>query len=64
MTWASPVPTCWPISAFTMCIVTLPSGVIVNQIEGVKPDMAVGLGGAAAQDRQADAHEGAGGGRR
>src|SRR6266851_3911354 len=40
MIWASPVPTCWPISAFTICIVTLPSGVSVNQIEGVKLDMA------------------------
>ena len=43
MTWASPVPMCWPISAFTICIVTLPSGVSVNQIEGVKPDMASAL---------------------
>src|SRR5215831_21245800 len=43
MIWASPVPTCWPISAFTMCIVTLPSGVSVNQIDGVKPDMASAL---------------------
>src|SRR5215475_12948252 len=40
MTWASAVPTCWPISAFTICIVTLPSGVSVNQIEGVKLDTA------------------------
>src|SRR5262245_32069217 len=39
MTWASPVPICWPISHLTMCIVTLPSGVSVNQIEGVKLDM-------------------------
>src|SRR6185312_9370866 len=39
MTWASPVPMCWPISHLTMCIVTLPSGVSVNQIEGVKLDM-------------------------
>src|SRR5271169_6341928 len=43
MTWASPVPTCWPISHFTICIVTLPSGVSVNQIDGVKPDMASAL---------------------
>src|SRR6516225_307565 len=43
MIWASPVPTCWPISAFTMCIVTLPSGVSVNQIDGVKPDIASAL---------------------
>src|SRR5271167_2767204 len=43
MTWASPVPTCWPISAFTICIATLPSGVSVNQIDGVKPDMASAL---------------------
>src|SRR6516164_5018024 len=39
MTWASPVPMCWPISHLTICIVTLPSGVSVNQIEGVKLDM-------------------------
>src|ERR1700745_1475821 len=39
MTWASPVPICWPISHLTICIVTLPSGVSVNQIEGVKLDM-------------------------
>src|SRR5882724_5470207 len=37
MIWASAVPMCWPISAFTMCIVTFPSGVSVNQIEGLKP---------------------------
>src|ERR1700735_1334331 len=40
MTWARPVPMCWPISAFTICMVTLPSGVSVNQIDGVNPDMA------------------------
>src|SRR5215469_5727978 len=39
MTWASPVPMCCPISHLTICIVTLPSGVSVNQIEGVKLDM-------------------------
>src|SRR6516162_3876892 len=39
MTWASPVPMCWPISHLTICIVTLPSGVSVNQIEGVKLDI-------------------------
>src|ERR1700722_4061932 len=39
MTWARPVPMCWPISAFTICMVTLPSGVSVNQIDGVNPDM-------------------------
>src|SRR6516164_7412977 len=37
MIWASAVPMCWPISAFTICIVTFPSGVSVNQIDGVKP---------------------------
>ena len=30
---------CWPISHLTICIVTLPSGVSVNQIEGVKLDI-------------------------
>src|SRR5579864_8720080 len=40
ITCARPVPMCWPISAFTMCIVTLPSGVSVNQIDGVKPVIA------------------------
>src|SRR3989442_7809975 len=39
MTCASEVPTCCPISAFTMCTVVLPSGVIVNQIEGVNASM-------------------------
>src|SRR5579872_1628683 len=38
-TCARPVPMCWPISHFTMCMVTLPSGVNVNQIDGVKLDM-------------------------
>src|SRR4249920_610725 len=36
MIWARPVPMCWPISALTICIVVLPSGVMVNQIDGVK----------------------------
>src|SRR5690349_17668245 len=39
MTCARPVPMCCPISAFTMCIVVLPSGVIVNQIDGVNAGM-------------------------
>src|SRR5262245_50081028 len=39
MTCARPVPMCCPISAFTMCIVTLPSGVIGNQIDGVNEGM-------------------------
>src|SRR5580704_1195943 len=47
ITCASEVPMCWPISAFTMCIVTLPSGVRVNQIEGVKLVMAALLAASA-----------------
>ena len=39
MTCAKPVPMCWPISALRMCIVVLPSGVIVNQIDGVNAGM-------------------------
>ena len=31
---------CWPISALTMCIVVLLSGVMVNQIDGVNAAIA------------------------
>src|ERR1700730_7077384 len=40
MSCASAVPMCWPISALRMCMVVLPSGVIVNQIDGVNPGVA------------------------
>src|SRR3989454_3040165 len=39
MICASAVPTCCPISALRTCTVVLPSGVIVNQIEGVNASM-------------------------
>src|SRR5262245_8764104 len=41
MICASAVPICCPISAFTICIVVLPSGVIVNHIDGVKAGVAI-----------------------
>src|SRR5262249_44816694 len=40
MICANAVPMCWPISALTMCIVVTPSGVMVNQMDGVNPGVA------------------------
>ena len=67
MTCARPVPICWPISALTMCIVVLPSGVMVNQIDGREARRSrrrLSRSPLATQPRQADAQETAAGDQR